>query len=135
MYWGNFESSTDFFNTEKHYPPATAEQRERLEELIIQNADFDYFNKSIKYYCMACDGIDKMLFTYQLIEEQSEERYDGTIRSWNEVIFEGDGETRPDALYALTQKLVQEGVLSKGEVKGALYGNIVTGKQIGRAHV
>jgi len=82
---------------EKIYPPATAEQRERLEELVFK-ANYGLF----------------------MNDTQGGWQYFYESRK-----FKGDyvvSKDRTELTYALTQKLVDEGVLSKEEVKEVLCG-------------
>jgi hypothetical protein len=78
-----------------HYPPQSAEQRERLEELILKLGRLSYHKSDIYYICIL-----------------------SRVNNTNN----GMAGTRPEALYALTHKLVAEGVLSKEEVAKALKG-------------
>ena len=77
------------------YPPQSAEQRERLEELILKLGRLSYHKSDIYYICIL-----------------------SRVNNTNN----GMAGTRPEALYALTHKLVAEGVLSKEEVAKALKG-------------
>ena len=81
--------------TKRIYPPQSAEQRERLEELILNLGRLSYHKSDIYYICIL-----------------------SRVNNANN----GMAGTRHEALYALTHKLVQEGVLSKEEVKEALNG-------------
>jgi len=81
------------------YPSATAEQRERLEELILSN-----------------------VFDVDIVKHPSTKQYKyyiGLKPNSNDIQSDWF-DTRPDALYALTQKLRNEGVLNDEEVKEAL---------------
>ena len=78
------------------YPPATAEQRERLEELIYSKAEW--------FVCYKWISGDISGYKY----------------TFENPLITCFAKTKPDALYALTHKLVAEGVLSKEEVKEAL---------------
>lgn len=82
-------------NKKNDIPPASAEQRERLEELILNLGRLSYHKSDVYYICILT-----------------------RINNANN----GMAGTRPDALYALTHKLYKEGVLSKEEVKEALIG-------------
>ena len=91
-----------------NYPPATAEQRERLMLLIVKankNYSSDFSVQSFD------DGL------HLAADNNNGNGY--LLPAEHEVI----GLNYADALYALTQKLVQESVLDKEEVKGALVGN------------
>lgn len=86
------------------YPPATAEQRERLEELIGDKwGSFEYIKDS--------NYVEEWHIILPIPSQPK-------VYCPNAL-----GETRPDALYALTHKLVNEGVLGKEEVKEALCKN------------
>ena len=71
----------------------SAEQRERLEELILNLGRLSYHKSDIYYICIL-----------------------SRVNNANN----GMAGTRPQALYALTHKLVSEGVIGKEEVKEAL---------------
>lgn len=94
--WKTKEYRVIKVNKKNIYPPATAEQRERLEELILNSGRLSYHKNDIHYIC---------------------------ILSRVNNVNNGIAGTRPDALYSLTHKLVQENVLSKEEVAKALKGN------------
>ena len=81
--------------TESVYPPQSAEQRERLEELILNLGRLSCHKNDIYYIC---------------------------ILSRANNANNGMAGTRAEALYALTHKLFKEGVLSKEEVKDCLIG-------------
>lgn len=99
--WKTKEYRVIKVNKKNIYPPATAEQRERLEELIelnIGESEHLAKSKATQFLCniFNCEKNASVYFAYE--------------------------QSRPDALYALTHKLVQEGVLSKEEVAKALKG-------------
>jgi hypothetical protein len=81
----------------KYYYDKSAEQRERLEELILKN--------NFNFLIVSCFG----KYVYFIFNSFTKK-----------VSISQRAKTRPDALYALIHKLVAEGVLSKEEVAKAL---------------
>lgn len=104
--WCNKCTNNRDYTTTLHYPPQSAEQRERLEELITSK---------LFYITYRLERMTDKTFKY---EAGGYERDDGFLEYES-----GYFTNRPEALYALTHKLRKEGVLSKEEVKEALNGN------------
>ena len=96
---------------ELRHPPQSAEQRERLEELIWSLTQCTYFN--IYQRLNLCDDKGDYFWAAPNAYNINTDR-DFVKKYWFK--------SRSEALYALTHKLVEEGVLSKEEVKGALNG-------------
>ena len=93
-----YDSEGNICSWYKNYPPQSAEQREKLLILIEKQVGLTaIYLKETNDYIMRDET-----FSFEYVSITGE---------------------RDECLYGITQKLVDEGVLSKGEVKEALCGN------------